>query len=280
MQTLTETLTETAKKPALLVLDSQRSLTPKRTALPSRLCPNPRQVWIPASQTVDSEPLGFQFVTVPCKTWGCPVCGPRKSRELARVLTLDARADPPGYAITLTTHDPDAPPEEYRHGSRMVWQRLRRLYGLVAYFGFMEFTTGYAQRAGGRRRLHGHYLVKFRDVVPDVIEVERKVRETWELVTGAYIVEVAQLITPGAAMAYLSLHHQKPQQAPPEGWRGMRSRPSKGYFSEPMWKLRARAKRELAIEAIAWANGISEIEAALVYEFPTIHALMGDGSDD
>jgi hypothetical protein len=129
--------------------------------------------------------------------------------------------------------------------------------------------------------MHGHYLVKFRDLLsPDVLVIERLVRETWESVTGAYIVEVAQLITPGAAMTYLSLHHQKPQQAPPPGWRGMRSRPSRGYFSEPVWKLRQRARRELAIEAIAWANDISEVEAALVYEFPTIHEYMGADDDD
>jgi hypothetical protein len=153
----------------------------------------------------------------------------------------------------------------------MVWQRLRRRYGRVEYFGFIEFTTGRGKRSGGHRRMHGHYLVKLRDVeAPDVLEVERLVRETWEAVTGAYIVEVAQLITPGAAMAYLSLHHQKPQQAPPAGWRGMRSRPSKGYFTEPVWKLRARAREELAIEAIAWANGITDVEAAIVYHFAAV----------
>jgi hypothetical protein len=172
----------------------------------------------------------------------------------------------PTHAITLTTHDPDTPAEVYREASAAVWKRLRRHYGRVEYFGFIEFTTGTAKRSGGRRRMHGHYLVKLRDLAePDVIVIERMVRETWEAVTGAYIVEVAQLVTPGAAMAYLSLHHQKPQQAPPAGWRGMRSRPSKGYFTVPVWKLRRQAIEELAIEAIAWLNGITEVEAALVY---------------
>ena len=57
------------------------------------------------------------------------------------------------------------------------------------------------------------------------------------------------------------------------------SRPSKGYFSVPVWQLRAQARRELAIEAIAWANDITEVEAALVYEFPTIHAYMEDDDE-
>lgn len=223
-------------------------------------------MWLPAP--------AFQFVTVPCKTWGCEVCGRRKSRELARVLTLDANVCAPAFAITLTTRDPDTDPGVYREASAAVWKRLRRHFGAVDYFGFIEFTTGKGARSGGHRRMHGHYLVKFRDVatdIVDVIEVERLVRETWEKVTGAYIIEVAQLVTPGAAMAYLSLHHQKPQQAPPAGWRGMRSRPSKRYFERPVWKLREQAQAELAIEAIAFSRGISEVEAALAYHFAGLH---------
>lgn len=115
--------------------------------------------------------------------------------------------------------------------------------------------------------MHGHYLVKFRDSTPDVIEAEALIRSTWESVTGAYIVEVAELLVPGAAFQYLSLHHQKPQQAPPAGWRGMRSRPSRGYFAEPVWKLRLRAREELTIEAIAHRYGITTAEAAIAYHF-------------
>lgn len=201
------------------------------------------------------------------------MCGPRKSRELARVLLNDAKVDPPGFAITLTTVDPETSSETYRQGNKLVWQRLRRHYGATEYFQHVEFTTGTAARSGGHRRMHGHNLVKFRECTPDVLDAERLVRETWESVTGAYRVEVAQLITPGGAIGYLSLHHQKPQQAPPAGWCGMRSRPSRGYFSEPVWKLRARAREELAIEAIAWANGITEVEAALVYHLPGMHEI-------
>lgn len=209
-------------------------------------------------------------MTVPCKTWGCPVCGRAKARELARVLYLDALTDPPRFAITLTTHDPDTPAEVYRHASHMVWKRLRRRYGRVDYFGFIEFTTGRAKRSGGHRRMHGHYLTKFRESDPDVIEAEALIRSTWESVTGAYIVEVAQLVSPGAAFQYLSLHHQKPQQQPPPGWRGMRSRPSRGYFAEPVWRLRARAREELTIEAIAHAHGITTVEAAIAFHFAQV----------
>lgn len=234
---------------------------------------------MPVTQSAHGERGGFQFVTVPCKTWGCVVCGPRKARELARVLFIDALTDPPRFAITLTTRDPDTAPEVYRHASHMVWKRLRRHYGAVDYFGFMEWSTGRAKRSGGHRRQHGHYLTKFRDCEPDVIEAERLIRETWEAVTGAYIIEVAQLVTPGAAFQYLSLHHQKPQQQPPPGWRGMRSRPSKGYFSEPVWKLRERAREELTIEAIAHRYGITQAEAAIAWHFANSVEVEEGGSD-
>lgn len=203
----------------------------------------------------------FSFVSVPCKRWECPTCGPKKSRELARVLLRDAESDPPAYAITLTTRDPSTSPATYRDASRNVWRRLRRRYGIVEYFGFIEFTTGRARASGGHRRMHGHYLVKVPDAVPDVLEAERLVRETWQQTTGAYVIEVAQLVTPGAAMAYLSLHHQKPQQKPPPGWSGMRSRPSRGYFKRPLSELREECRWELAVEAVIHNRGCSRAEA-------------------
>ena len=242
--------------PGSLVLDSQRSVT----LTGGSVCPAPRRVWVPSM---------FQSVRVPCKLWSCTVCGPRKSRELARVLLLDAVDDPPGFAITLTTVDPDTAAAVYRKASAALWKRLRRRYGRVEYFGFIEFTTGQGIRSGGRRRMHGHYLVKFRDTQPEPAEAERLVRDTWQSLTGAYRVEVEPLRTPAGAMAYLSLHHQKPQQSPPREWRGMRSRPSKHYFGEPVAKLRDVAREQLAVEAIAWRRRISEPEAWAVFRGQT-----------
>ena len=241
---------------APLVLDSQRSVS----RLIGAGCPRPRKRW-------DADL--FQFLSVPCKRWDCEVCGPRKSRELARVLLNDARIDPPQYALTLTTRDPDTSSVLYRRASGAVWKRLRRPHGRVEYFGFIEFTTGRGARSGGRRRMHGHYLVKFRDATPDEDDTSRLVRETWESVTGAFRVAVERLRTPAGAMAYLSLHHQKPQQTPPRDWRGMRSRPSQGYFLNPVWKLREAAREQLAIEAIAWKHQISVEDASLVFRGQT-----------
>jgi hypothetical protein len=178
---------------------------------------------------------------------------------------LDAREDMPTHCLTLTSEKPwqEADPEEYRRGSRVVFQRLRRLLGPVEYFGAIEFTTGRARRSGGHRRMHGHYLLKFGAASVDVLLVEQLVRETWQRSTGAYVVEVAELVTPGAALGYLGLHHRKPSQAPPPAWRGMTERGSRGYWHRPIHQLREQARRELAAEALAHAKGWP-IEVALL----------------
>jgi hypothetical protein len=179
---------------------------------------------------------------------------------------LDAREDMPTHCLTLTTEKPwqELDPHEYRNGSNSVFRRLRRRLGAVEYFGAVEFTTGRGRRSGGHRRMHGHYLLKFRDTdAPDVVELERLVRQTWETATGAYVVEAAELVTPGAALGYLGLHHRKPSQAPPARWRGMTERASRGYWHRPIWRLRDQARKELAAEAIAGRTGIP-LELALL----------------
>jgi hypothetical protein len=170
---------------------------------------------------------------------------------------VDALVDPPTHGITLTTLDPFTAPATFRLGVHMVVQRLRRRYGRqVEYYGSVEFTTGEAETSGGYRRIHQHMVVKGLQGA-DVLEVESLVRETWQKVTGAKVVEVAELLTPGGAIGYLAMHHRKPGQAPPAGWRGMVERPSKGYFHRPVAELRTEAKVQLRVEAIAWREEIT-----------------------
>ncbi len=180
---------------------------------------------------------------------------------------IDARVDPPGHAITLTTRDPETPGEVYREASAAVWKRLRRQGWPARYFGSIEWTTGAARLSGGHRRMHGHYLVKGLD--DDVRLIEGLVKETWHESTGnagygAWRVEVAKLLVPGAAIHYLNLHHRKAVQAPPETWRGMVERASQGkhrYWSQPVGDLRELAKLELRAEALAWSTTLDLEEA-------------------
>lgn len=198
------------------------------------------------------------FVRPRCKRRDCGRCWALRSRELARCLVLDARVETPSVCLTLTTATPwqELDPVTYRRGSGSVFKRLRRRYGRVDYFGAIEFTTGRAKRSGGHRRLHGHYLVKGLDPAT-VLDVEELVRETWREVTGAWVVEAAALVAPGAALGYLGLHHRKASQAPPSSWRGMTERASKSYWHRPIAELRAEARAELAAEAHAHRTGLS-----------------------
>ncbi len=195
------------------------------------------------------------FVQPRCKRRDCPRCWAIRSRETARALLLDARVEMPTICVTLTTRDPDTAPATYRDGSAVLIRRLRRRCGPVEYFGAIEFTTGSSERSGGHRRMHGHYLVKGLD--PDKVdEIEVVVRETWRAVTGAWVVQVGALASPGAAIGYLALHHRKPEQAPPTIWRGMTERASRRYFHRPIAELRAEARLELAAEAHAHRTGL------------------------
>ena len=198
-----------------------------------------------------------------CKRRDCARCWARRSRELARCLVIDARVEMPSTCITLTTADPATEPDVYRRASENVFRRLRRAYGGVRYFGAIEFTTGKAARSGGHRRLHGHYLVKGLPT-EDVLAIEQLVRDTWRRSTSArgreaWVVEVAALVSPGAALGYLGLHHRKASQAPPATWRGMTERASQRqhrYWSQPIDELRRQARAELAGEAIAWRHDL------------------------
>lgn len=211
-------------------------------------------------------------VPIPCQRRDCLSCGPRRARETARILLLDAQSGPPRHCITLTTRDPNTTGEMYRRASEAVFRRLRRRYGRVEYFGRIEFTTGRGPRSGGARRIHGHYVVKGLAGV-DSSEAAEIVRESWRRSLArngssfeAWRIEVAGLRTPVGVLHYLSLHHAKAEQLPPEGWRGMAERPSRGYFHRPIAELREEARAQLWAESLAYKTGIDVDDARVLVD--------------
>lgn len=76
-------------------------------------------------------------------------------------------------------------------------------------------------------------------------------RGVWLSRTGANRVEVAPLRAAESGVAYLALHHLKGGQAPPDGWRGRRLRPSKGWWGADPVELRRAARSEVAVRAHA-----------------------------
>jgi len=227
---------------APLVLDRQRSVTTRRE------CPTPRVV---------------HGVKYRCRKRSCGYCMGRKNRVLGRMLVSDAVLDPPTHVMTLTTADPDMPSQRFTRGVSSVFKRLRRHYGSVEYFLKVEFTTGKGVKSGGHRRIHGHLCVKGL-AGADLIELERMVRETWEASTGAVVVEVAEMVTPAGALHYLGIHHGKLSQQPPDDWRGMTERFSKGYLRGSVLEARREAEGELWAEGLAWSTGLSPSDAFLL----------------
>lgn len=226
----------------VLVTHGAKSPTP-----PPKGCPNaPRALAM-------LSPAG-EVVPLRCKRRHCPYCASLESRELSRVLTNDANeGTPPTVVLTLTTVDPATTLATFRRGTKDVFRRLRRRFGAVEFFSLIEFTTGQGPRSGGRRRMHAHILVKG---LPDdaLVLVDQLVRETWQGVTGAYVIEVTALRSVGGIVGYLALHHGKIEQMPPEGWEGQRVRWSRGYLGGlTVAAARGRARRELASERTMWS---------------------------
>lgn len=230
-----------------LVRDGQRS-TEKRP----KACPEGRE---------------WRGLWLTCKRRTCPVCGPRRARELARVLVLDAAIRPPTHCMTLTTHDPETGSQRFREGVANVFRARNglRAWWDVDYFGKVEFTTGRAKTSGGARRMHAHFLLKGLEDA-DVLNVERVARERWAAVTGAFVVEVAELRMPSAALHYLGLHHAKRSQLPPAAWRGMAERASRGYWSRPVGELRDEARSQLWAESLAWSSGLTVEDARFLVD--------------
>lgn len=161
------------------------------------------------------------------------------------MLRMDAEENSaPRYVLTLTSRDPVTDAKAYQGACAVFWRAFRRRWGKVEYCGFVEWTTGDGPRSGGFRRLHSHWLIKAEGL--DVDAVQAWASAEWCKLTGAWIVQLAELRTVGGVVGYLALHHEKMEQAPPAGWTGRRLRPSKGYFAQPGEIRRERARLWLA----------------------------------
>jgi hypothetical protein len=202
-----------------------------------------------------------------CDRWECPVCAPKKSRETARILKLDAEVDAPAHVLCLTTVDPETTSERFKAGKRAVAKRLRRRGLRFEWYGHIEFTTGQGRLSGGYRRMHEHAPVKGLDGC-DREEIEGLIRETWQtsLPGNPWRVELKELRTVGGLLHYLSMHHGKAPQRPPEAWRGMHHRPSRGYFHRPVKELREEAKAQLWSEGLAYSSGLDVEDARLLVD--------------
>lgn len=209
-----------------------------------------------------------QLLPVRCgRSNSCPACAWLAAVENVGVVMIDSREEQPRAGMTLTTRDPKFSMKRYREAVRFTFRWLRGEFGRdLAYLLLMEWSTG----SGGHGRLpHGHLLIKR---VPDDVDLSagcdlwRQLKSRWERYTGAWMVELRELRTPGGAIAYMVGHHHKGEQAPPAGWSGKRFRPSLNYFAQPIPWLREQARAErtraMALLRLADLHGDALLELA------------------
>jgi hypothetical protein len=174
--------------------------------------------------------------------------------ENAELLALDALAgSAPAVWAVLTTATPDAAPARFYASRRAVLQALRRRWPGCEYAALVEFTTGYGERSGGRRRPHWNLLLKGIPAA-DLADARGIIARVWCAREDArpeaqFVGLVGEM---GGLMRYLALHFQKESQAPPAGWRGHRFLKSRGYLSTSTPAARDAARRSLRHKRELW----------------------------
>jgi hypothetical protein len=135
-----------------------------------------------------------------------------------------------------------------------VQRTLRReIQGYQAAW-MIEFTTGRAERSGGRRRPHFNALIKGVRSSDDTTIVRQVIEHVWcprqaATMAAQYVAPVQEM---GGLMRYLALHFLKERQAPPIGWRGHRFTTTRGYLWLPTPEARKVARDSLVNKREVW----------------------------
>jgi hypothetical protein len=178
----------------------------------------------------------------------CEYCAKLAAVENSEVLQIDAMIGrPPEVWATLGTRTPEVRSTPFYRAREQVIRALKRRWPAVEYAAHVEFTTGYGERSGGKRRPHFHVLLK--GIPASDVDAAREiiVRVWCSRVDGAEPggQDVSTIDAAGGLMRYLSLHFQKESQKPPRGWRGHRFLHSRGYLAETTPEMREMAREQL-----------------------------------
>lgn len=198
----------------------------------------------------------------------CRYCATRIAVQNARMLEIDARRGPaPEVWAVLTTRLPTLDGKGFYDGRRLVLRALRRRWP-TEYCCLLEYTTGYTERSGGKRRPHWNLLLKGppADARDEVREIVRRV---WcsHIDAKPQAQHVGTVHEVGGLSRYLALHFMKESQKPPKGFTGKRFQPSHGYFNEGRTaeEVREEAKQLLILEHLYGTatrkHGLAEADA-------------------
>jgi hypothetical protein len=184
----------------------------------------------------------------------CAYCARLTAVENAELLALDALAGTaPRIWAVLTTRTATIDTRRFYRSREQVLKALRRRWPSVELAALVEFTTGYGNRSGGRRRPHWNLLIKgvpveVVDQVHDVITSVWCAREDAKP-DAQFVGEIGEF---GGLMRYIALHFQKESQKPPAGWRGHRFLKTRGYLAGSTAEAREAARDSLRFKRELW----------------------------
>ncbi len=232
-----------------------------------------------------------------CKaTNQCAYCARLAALENAELLQLDAlHGQAPEVVAIVGTRTPSIDPADFYLARRLLLRAIRARWPEAETATLVEFTTGKGPRSGGLRRPHWNVLIKGVPVA-DVDELRDVVRASWcrnvdAVPAHQYVAPVAEV---GGLLRYVAEHFLKPEQAPPEGWRGHRLLKSRGYLwtdtrsaraaaraaLQERWAVNRQKRRGLeAHEAELVAHQALELAAATTWELVTWDPAAGGQRD-
>jgi hypothetical protein len=187
----------------------------------------------------------------------CEYCARLSAVENAELLALDAmHGVAPRSYVVLTQPGCDPEPRAYYESKRQVQRALRREIDGYQAAWLVEFTTGRAERSGGRRRPHFNVLTKGVETSDQTTIVRQVIERVWcprqaATMAAQYVAPVQEM---GGLMRYLALHFLKERQAPPHGWRGHRFTTTRGYLWLPTPQARKLARESLMNKREVWRS--------------------------
>jgi hypothetical protein len=189
-----------------------------------------------------------EMVVGRCKSTNlCDYCAKLGAVENTELLKLDAlHGVAPNIYVCLTTRATTPEPRHFYRSRELILRALRRRWPATEVAWLLEFTTGYGERSGGKRRPHWNGLLK--GIPDDDLDQAREViRGVWcgreDALPAHQMVELIR--DAGGLTTYIAAHFQKSSQAPPAGWRGHRFTKSRGYLWLPTPEARELARRSL-----------------------------------
>jgi hypothetical protein len=193
----------------------------------------------------------------------CEHCSKLQALENTELLRLDAvNGTPPTMVAILTTGTIALDLHRFYRSREKVIRALRRRWSMCQYCTMIEYTVGDSPTSGGHRRPHWNIPLKG---IPlgDLAEAADVIKRVW--CAREFADPKAQYVEPIknaiALSNYFAKHFLKASQRPPEGFRGNRFMPSRGFLWLPTKDARAAAKDSLTQSRLLYRAGLLGLDA-------------------